>query len=382
MLVTVIVVVFSLAWIVFLAKAFRHIAGTPIFEDLEPNPMTDWPSLSVIITARNEAEHLEGALQSVLAQDYPHLEIILIDDRSTDNTREIMQAMAAKDARIKPIWIDSLPAGWLGKVHAYHQGSKAAQGTWMLFADADVYFEQDVLRHAISVATHEERDHLALIPFFRTRSFWLEVTMSTFCRVATVGCKGADVGRPGKRAFAGVGAFNLVRSEALAKTPGFQWLRMEVVDDIGLGYMLFEHGARSMLAMTRQSLAITWYPTIASMFRGLEKNLFAAAHYQYPRAALMVLLLWILEGGLLALPFFGFGLVTLLIYGLRLAIVIHWSKRLRRGWFSGLFEPFGVVLFSAMLVRTTWLCATRGWIDWRGTRYSLDALRKGQRVKI
>src|SRR5438067_615110 len=91
-------------------------------DELSPPSPPVWPRLSVIIPARNEGQTLESALETLLLQTYPNLEIVLINDRSTDDTPQIVERLAAKDARIRPIHLDTLPEGWLGKVHALHRG--------------------------------------------------------------------------------------------------------------------------------------------------------------------------------------------------------------------------------------------------------------------
>src|SRR5205085_9094183 len=106
--------------------------------DVAPGEPGEWPRVSVIVAARNEARNVEEALQSVLDQDYPRLEILVADDRSTDGTAGILDRMAARDARLRPLHITALPPGWLGKNHALDFAARHAKGEWLLFTDADI----------------------------------------------------------------------------------------------------------------------------------------------------------------------------------------------------------------------------------------------------
>ena len=104
-----------------------------------PDPPS-WPALSVVVPARDEARTIEPALASLLAQDYPGLEVVLVDDRSTDGTSAIIDRLAASNPQIAAVHVRELPAGWLGKVHALQRGFERARGDFVLFTDADIHF--------------------------------------------------------------------------------------------------------------------------------------------------------------------------------------------------------------------------------------------------
>jgi glycosyltransferase involved in cell wall biosynthesis len=130
------------------------------------NKDTDFspPMLSVIIAARNEGKTLSHALDTLIQQSYPQLEIIIVNDRSSDNTAAIIDEYAARDPRIHPIHISTLADEWLGKTHALHFASQQARGEWFLFTDADVHHSTRLWASAIHYAQEQQLDHLALLP--------------------------------------------------------------------------------------------------------------------------------------------------------------------------------------------------------------------------
>ena len=188
----------------------------------------------------------------------------------------------------------------------------------------------------------------------------------------------------------GVGAFNLVRAEVLARTPGFEWLRLEPGDDFGLGMMIRAVGGRTRLAFAEKDLSITWYGSVRAMFAGLEKNTFGpGAQYSVWRMALTVAALLLLTAGP-AVSLAG-GLVMgspVLIGAALVALAGHVAasfllvRERRSEILSLLCLPAGMLIFTAMLLRSSIKCLRHGGIDWRGTHYSIDALRAGQRVKF
>jgi glycosyltransferase involved in cell wall biosynthesis len=298
--------------------------------------------------------------------------------------------LAKSDARIKALHIKTLPDRWLGKVHALHCGVTKATGEWLLFTDADVFFAPDALRRALAYALYNEADHLALIPRTIQKSIWLDVAVQTFGLLFLLATRAAGVNHPGSKSYVGIGAFNLVKAEAFRRTPGFEWLRLEPGDDVGLGMMVKQAGGRSRLALAHENLTVEWYPSVVAMFRGLEKNLFGSgANYQWWLMLAQVI-------GLVALalaPWLGIllatrvdsitvtvlGAATLAAHGL---FAVCCAEHPPRDVLTLLLFPFGLLLIAAMFLRAGCKCIKHGGIDWRGTHYPVGQLRQGQRVKF
>ncbi len=110
----------------------------------------EWPSLTIVAPACNEAESLEVAIKRRLQSTYPNLRILLINDRSTDNTGEIAEQLASQDDRLEVLHNKELPEGWLGKVNVLRLRAEQAESDWILFSDADVVIEPGALRRAVS----------------------------------------------------------------------------------------------------------------------------------------------------------------------------------------------------------------------------------------
>ena len=362
----------------------------PQLLELQFREPKEWPLLSVIIPACNEAANIDAAVASLLRQDYPSFEIILVDDRSTDGTGEIIDRLALREPRIRALHVTALPEGWLGKVHALDRGVESAKGEWLLFTDADVQFAAGTLRRAVGWAAVNGIDHLALAPLAVQQSFLLDIVVHAFMLLFLIGTRAAGINRPNSRSFAGVGAFNLVRRTAFQRTPGFQWLRLEPCDDVGLGLMVKRTGGRSFFAFAQQHLTVAWYPSVAAMFKGLEKNLFgSSANYRWWMTAINIFGISALAAAPPLAAFVGVSESRALLLNAGLgALALHWAFALSatsQGWrsrFSLLLAPVGLLVIGAMMVRATWKCLAQGAIDWRGTRYPLEQLRAGQRVKL
>ena len=349
-----------------------------------------WPRLSVIIPACNEAASLEAAVATLLEQDYSDLEIILVDDRSTDGTGELMDRMSQRDGRIRVVHVETLPSGWLGKVHALHRGVEQASGDWLLFTDADVHFASGALRRAIALVLYQSVDHLALVPRVVKNSFWLEVAVSAFGLLFFITTRAASVNEPGGKAFVGIGAFNLVNAGLFHRTRGFEWLRLEPGDDVGLGMMLKHAGAKTRLALAHEDLFLQWYPSLGAMFKGLEKNLFGpGSHYRWSLLGIQVGMIWILA----AAPYVALGvgiaqgLIPVWLAGIsaismHLMFSIFVAAKLSLGSVTVLLFPAGMLLISAMMLRAGYQCIKNGGINWRGTHYPVEQLRAGQKVRF
>jgi len=156
----------SLFWLVLGAEWFRGVRKVPVLRDVaEPVP-TVYPSLSVVVPARDEERAVGESVRSMVAQDYPgSLEVVAVDDRSADRTGEILESLRAETpGLLRVLHVKELAEDWLGKNHALSLGVAEARGDWLLFTDADVRFVPDSARRAVGYALANDLDHLALAP--------------------------------------------------------------------------------------------------------------------------------------------------------------------------------------------------------------------------
>lgn len=358
----------------------------PWLARLNPPEPESWPALSVIVTARNEAEALEAAGATLRSQDYPDLEIILVDDRSIDETGEIVDRIAAADPRVRPLHITHLPNGWLGKVHALSRGVEGARGRWLLLTDADVHLDGAVLRRAVAYCEHRRLDHLAAAPDMWSSTFLVDVAVAMFLRVLCMGMRCWAIDNPRSKAYIGVGAFNLVRRSALERTEGLEWLRLEVADDLGLGMMLKRSGARSALVNGTGLVGLYWYRSLAQMASGAEKAFASVARCRIWRllAACGLLAAWELAPVVALIPLGHWGLrlagLAMIAAGTISVVVLHrWANR---PILPGLCAPLALPVNVALLLRAGWLGLIRGGVLWRGTLYPSKILREGSRVRF
>ena len=337
------------------------------------------PRVSIVFGARDEEAGIERAVRSHLAQDYPALEVIAVDDRSSDRTPEILAGVSAEAGGLRVIRVDRLPPRWLGKCHALQRGSDAATGEWILFTDADVVMEPTVLRRAIALAERDGLDHLAAALHARMPGRLLEAFTASFGLFFSMFTRPWRIPDQTSSAHAGIGAFNLVRTAAYRAAGGHERIRLCVDDDIRLGKIVKQSGLRSAFALGLTLIHVDWYPDLAALVRGLEKGAFAGLDYSVSKAAsgslgLMLLFLWppagLFLGGWTALLCLG---ACVLVGALYLDQALHLEIP---AWTLVLF-PFCCVIFQWILWRSVVRTLVRGGLDWRGTFYPLHELREG-----
>ncbi|MCA1734075.1 MAG: glycosyltransferase, partial [Acidobacteria bacterium] len=194
----------------------------------------DWPRVSVVVAGRNEEAAVEDAVVSLLALDYPDLEIVFVNDRSDDATGSILDRLAASDPRLRVIHVTELPEGWLGKNHALHLGAARASGTVLLFTDADVMFEPSTLRRAVRYLLDRNLDHLAASPRIVVRSPIVGMFVASFGLFFSIFSKPWRASGPNPKHHVGIGAFNLVKSSTYRRVGGHEPIRMRPDDDMKL----------------------------------------------------------------------------------------------------------------------------------------------------
>jgi cellulose synthase/poly-beta-1,6-N-acetylglucosamine synthase-like glycosyltransferase len=172
------------------------------------------PGVSVIIPACNEESSIEAALSSVLTQDYSHLEVIVVNDRSFDRTGAILDGKAPSCSRMRVVHVAELPPNWLGKNNALRLGAAMARGEWLLFADADVVMHASAIAPAIRYVIDRNLDHLAVAPRAVVGGFLAKAFLGTFALLFMMSTKPWKVRDRKAKEYIGIGAFNLVRAEA------------------------------------------------------------------------------------------------------------------------------------------------------------------------
>ncbi|MGM0554896.1 MAG: glycosyltransferase [Myxococcota bacterium] len=384
------VVLASTGWVLVYAKSIRGGASFPELDDLDLTEPDDWPTLSVIVPACNEADTIEPALRSLSNVDYPYLEIIAVDDRSDDATGEIIDRLAAEDERILPIHIEELPDGWLGKTHALHQGVQAASSDWLLFTDADVHFKPDALRRALAAAINARMDHLTLVPDVHTSGLWGSALYETFGLLMMLSTRLDEVANPESDAFMGIGAFNLVRAATIDEGLGFEHIRMEIADDFGVGLLVNQVDGRTGAAYAPNCLDLEWYPSLGAMIRGMRKNSFAVmCQFSYLRATALIavglaFVLGPLAGIAAGVMWPAAALVPWASVGSAFAsLLVHavfFAKIWNRPLLAQLLIPVGQLIALWTIARSAGHYYRTGGVEWRGTHYDIDELRENQRI--
>lgn len=238
------------------------------------------PLVSVLVPARDE-EHrvLAAAVRSMLAQDWPALEVIAVNDRSTDATGAILHALAREDARLRVVEGREPPAGWFGKPHALQQALAEARGPWVLATDADVIFDRRAVRTALALALGEACDAVTLLPRVECLSFWERVFMPAFGWFMLVRMPLARINRPDRREALGVGGFFLVRREALERVGAYAAVRAEVAEDLRMAEILKGGGARLRAEFAPALVRTRMQTGFAEIWEGFTKNLFAGTKF-------------------------------------------------------------------------------------------------------
>ncbi len=339
--------------------------------------------VSLIVAARDEAAGISASVRSLLAQDWPDLELIIVDDRSTDGTSAILDELVAEFTALQVIHNDRLPEGWLGKCWALHLGAERASGEWLIFCDGDVVMQSHAVRAAVATCQIEHYDHLCLAPRMISQNYAQDAVVSSlsflfylFQNPRSV----FDEKRPGS--YIGIGAFNMVRRDLYRQIGGHEALRMEIVDDVFLGMLVKRYGGRSAFFLGLHVASIHWYAGLWQYIKGLEKNSFAGLRFSWSLLLLAVifqsLVFFVPPLALFNTDGIGFVfwlLSTLLAHGL----FIRTCQRQGTPWTRGLalYPAIAVQIFT--FIRSAWLMSRQQKVIWRGTSYSLTELKAAQK---
>lgn len=375
--------IIALFWVVSTVIALVKLPGIPdILDEKYAAVPTDPPFIAVIVPAKNEAADIEATLRSLLAAECVRLEIFAVNDRSTDATGQIMDHVAAEAAEqgrhLQVIHIADLPAGWMGKTHAMAVAARQATAPWLLFTDGDILFAKDALLRAANFASAERADHVVIFPTLILKTFGERMMIAFFQGVSSLFSRFWRIPMEGTKESLGVGAFNFIRTDIYRDLGGFESLRMEVLEDLRLGFEVKRQGFLQRVAFGRDLVRVRWVVGAGGMIRNITKNLFAAFSFRVSitlaaSAGLAVFCL----GPFAAL---GGGWVMRASTATVLLMLIALYRYYRQytgiaAWYAFTF-PLAALLVLYAVLRSMVLTLARGGVMWRGTLYPLPELRK------
>lgn len=352
----------------------------PRLSEVAVPPDAPPPSVSIIAPSRDEEREVEAATRSLLAQQGVRLQVVAVDDRSTDGTPAILDRLAAEDGRLRVLHLEELPEGWLGKNHACHRGAAAATGEWLLFTDGDVHLAPDAVARAVAFASAHRLGHMIAAPHLRAPGFWERAFVASFSVLVSLKFRMWELRRPGTRAYVGVGAFNLVRAADYHAVGGHRTLALEVVDDVKLGLILRRSGVRQGAADSEGRVRVRWQRGFLASWRGLVKNSFAAVEWRWGMTlagAVLMALLALAPVAALALgppevrPLAAATLLT--------GVLLHGGIARRMASGSGLEGLAFPACWLSLIALMLWSALSATWrgVEWRGRRYPLPLLRAG-----
>ena len=353
-------------------------------------PPAPGPMVSIIVPARNEEHNIGRCVSSLAAQDHSDFEILVVDDRSTDRTVEVVRAVPLGNARrIEVIEGEPLPPGWFGKPWACRQGAGAARGRILLFTDADTVHAPGLLSRGLVALEEDGAGALSLVGRQIMETFWERVVQPHI--FALIGMRFPRLHVPIEPArwpeAVANGQYILVTREAYEGVGGHGVVRGEVVEDIRLAQELSRSGVRLTVRGAEDVFATRMYRSLRELVEGWTKNMATGARQVVPSGLgrlvipgllLYLLGLWVLPPlvllGTLALAPAASGVLLWagITTGCGLAIWVAGARQMGAPALYGVFFPLGAATTAFILVRS-WLRGP-GRIEWKGRRYAAGAL--------
>lgn len=285
------------------------------------------PAVSVIVPARNEERNIEACVRAALASTYAPLEVIVVNDHSTDRTAELVRNIARHDPRLKVIENPDLPQGWFGKQWACQNGASAATGGLLLFLDADTRLAPEAIVRAVNAARRTDADLLSVLSQQELDSFWERVVQPQILSTIAARYGGTEVVNNAKHARDKIanGQFILIRAKAYHELGGHNAVRAHVAEDLKLAQMYFAAGRTTTLILGWDYVHTRMYTTLHEIIAGWRKNVFAGGRESVPFGALGQL---IFPAALVAPPtlqLIPMITLSLALAGLLSPAILYWS---------------------------------------------------------
>ncbi|MCI4330935.1 MAG: glycosyltransferase family 2 protein [Thermoplasmata archaeon] len=370
------ILVASVVVVLYQGLAIAYAIQMPRLDRPGPRVARIFPKISVVVAARNEELDLPECLDGLLRQDYPELEIVVVDGGSEDRTREVARARAP---RIGLMEEPPLPAGWVGKNWACHTGAQAMDGDWLLFTDADMRYDPGAIRAAFEWAEREKADLVTLQGRVEMVGFWERMILPFHTQMVLAYFRVPRVNHDSSRAAVANGQFTLVRRSAYLSVGGHEAVRGAVLEDVRLAQQFRRAGLRLRVAWAPDLLSTRMYRDRRELFEGLLRNVHGTRFAATRQVGFLVGLIGLFWLPLVVLPLgLWYGSLPLIGMGAFLWVALFgkhvaFSAATKGSASYGLLFPasvgFYVVLVGVSLVR-----GLRGRpIAWKGRNYALES---------
>ncbi|NRF39487.1 glycosyltransferase family 2 protein [Pedobacter foliorum] len=336
------------------------------------------PTVAVVIAVRNEEDNLAEALKSVCSLDYPNYRVMVVNDRSTDQTQTILESFTGQYPHLSVSVVSELPPGWLGKNHALQQGYLCTDSEWLLFTDADIVFDKAVLSRSMHYVTEHSLDHLTIFPEVKSRSLFLRSILQTFFIMLELRQKPWDARNPNSDAHMGIGAFNLVKRSSYQHAGTHSRIRLRPDDDLQLGRLIKSSGFSQDVLYGEDQIGLEWYTSVGEFIDGLMKNMFSVFDYNPFKAlgtAISTFLVFTLPLPAALLS----GNRWCILFGLAILVLqwlVMWFKPTRKQWWDFLTIAFAGAVMTYIVLKSTYKTLSQNGIVWRDSFYSLKELKK------
>ena len=361
-------------------------------------PPVGAPLISVCVPARNEERNIRACVESLLAQDYPNLEVIVLDDRSTDRTPDILRELlseadsllSSRPGQTPALQIipgSELPPDWAGKPHALHQAAAAARGEWLCFVDADTFLAPNTLSACYAKAIETRADMFTIMTFQILGSFWEKVVMPLVMTALSVGFSPRKVNDPSRRDAIANGQFILIKRPVYDAIGGHESVKDQIVEDKALSERVKWSGYRLIVADGQRVARTRMYTSLSEMWEGWTKNIYLGLRDQtgllwlgvFGACVALVAALflpvwpflgvaWLLDGGgwMAALV----SLQALLFWGYVIQVRARAAQAMHISPGYALSTPLGAAVFAAMMITSAFRVLSGKGVAWKGRMYS------------
>ena len=271
-------ILWSLPWILPQLITYFRLRNSRSLDDESAEAPADAPLVSVIIPARNEAHNIARCVASILASSHPRLELIVVDDHSTDDTARIATSAARGDERFRVVTNPDLPEGWFGKQWACTTGAAAARGEMLLFTDADTFHSPDLLTRSVNAIRRTSADMFTVAGRQELGGFWEKIVQPQMFSILSMRYGGTESVNNARRATEKIanGQCIFFTRSAYDELGGHGSVRSVVAEDLMLAQTVFARGRKLVLMLGVDQLSTRMYTSLPELVNGWRKNVFAA----------------------------------------------------------------------------------------------------------